>query len=87
MKAEEIDIYNEVDNFVEENDGEVTNTEIARHFFELGRNNAINKAYEWLRVELDKEEERHYIHVHGFDKKRRELFFEDFRKAMKGEQI
>ena len=43
-----IDIYNEVDNFVEENEGAVTHAEIARHFFELGRNNAIDKAYEWL---------------------------------------
>ena len=37
-----------VDNFVEENEGAVTHAEIARHFFELGRNNAIDKAYEWL---------------------------------------
>ena len=43
-----IDIYNEVDNFVEENEGEVTHTEIAQHFFKLGRNNAIDKACEWL---------------------------------------
>ena len=41
MTHNKIDIYNEVDNFVEENEGEVTNTEIARHFLELGRNNAI----------------------------------------------
>lgn len=41
---EKIDIYNEVDNFVEENEGEVTNTEIARHFFEFGRNSVIDKA-------------------------------------------
>lgn len=84
MTREQIDIYNELDNFVEENMGEVTHTEIARHFFELGRNNAINKACEWLRVELDKEEELHYIHVHGFDKERREIFLENFKKAMKG---
>lgn len=45
---EKIDIYNEVDNFVEENEGEVTHAEIARHFFELGRNNAIDKACKWL---------------------------------------
>ncbi len=44
----------------------------------------IDKACEWLRVELDKEE-LHYIHVHGFDKERREIFLEDFRKAMEGE--
>jgi hypothetical protein len=45
----------------------------------------IDKACDWLRVELDKEEERHYIHVHGFDKERREIFLENFKKAMKGE--
>ena len=45
----------------------------------------IDKACEWIRAELDKEEELHYIHVHGFDKERREVFLEDFRKAMKGE--
>lgn len=48
MTHNKIDIYNEVDNFVEENEGEVTNTEIAQHFFELGRNNAIDKACKWL---------------------------------------
>ena len=48
MTHNKIDIYNEVDNFVEENEGAVTHAEIARHFFELGRNNAIDKACEWL---------------------------------------
>lgn len=50
----------------------------------VGYSYAVDEACEWLRVELDKEEERHYIHVHGFDKERREIFLEDFRKAMKG---
>lgn len=87
MKAEEIDIYNEVDNFVEENEGEVTNTEIARHFFELGRNNAINKACEWLENNLDGylviEEDNYegcvkacYIHSN---------VYRDFMGAMKGD--
>lgn len=49
-RKRKIDIYNEVDNFVEENGGEVTHTEIARHFFELGRNNAIDKPH-WISVE------------------------------------
>ena len=44
----------------------------------------IRRACEWLRVELDKEEELHYIHVHGFDKERREIFLDNFKKAMKG---
>lgn len=46
----------------------------------------IDKACDWLRTELDKEEELHYIHVHGFDKERREIFLEELKKAMK-EQI
>lgn len=49
-----------------------------------GYKEAIEKACEWLHVELDKEEERHYIHVHGFDKERREIFLEELKKAMKG---
>ena len=81
-REEKIDIYNEVDNFVEENEGEVTYTEIARHFFELGRNNAIDKACEWL-------EKKAILYVwenceqgeHGIHK----TMLEDFRKAMKGE--
>ena len=52
--------------------------------WQSGYKEAIEKACEWLSAELDKEEERHYIHVHGFDKERREIFLEDFRKAMKG---
>lgn len=50
-----------------------------------GYKEAIEKACEWLSIELDKEEELHYIHVHGFDKERREVFLDDFKKAMKGE--
>lgn len=77
MKAEEIDIYNEVDNFVEENEGEVTNTEIAQHFFELGSNNAINKACEWLEETFkDGEVIAPLLLVQLIDK---------YRKAMKGE--
>lgn len=73
MKAEEINIYNEVDNFVEENEGEVTHTEIAQHFFELGRNNAINKACEYLEEYTPQkfEDVQNYV--------------KNFRKAMKGE--
>ena len=69
---EKIDIYNEVDNFVEENEGEVTHTEIARHFFELGRNNAIDKACEWL---------KEYIKWNDLCTLED---IEQFRKAMKG---
>lgn len=82
MKQGEIDIYNEVDNFVEENEGEVTNTEIARHFFELGRNNAINKACEWLDCYID-----NYLFIDAENKAgiRWDDFINDFKQAMKGE--
>lgn len=52
--------------------------------WQSGYKEAIDKACEWLREELDKEEDRHYIHVHGFDKECREIFLEQFCKAMKG---
>lgn len=53
--------------------------------WQSGYNEAIEKACEWLSAELDKEEERHYIHVHGFDKERRVIFLEELKKAMKGD--
>jgi hypothetical protein len=77
MTHRKIDIYNEIDNFVEENEGEVTHTEIARHFFEFGRNNAIDKACEWLEDTFkDGELIAPLLLVQLKDK---------FRKAMKGE--
>lgn len=81
MTREQIDIYNELDNFVEENMGEVTHTEIAQHFFELGRNNAINKACEWLDCHID-----NYLFIDAENKAgiRWEDFINDFREAMKG---
>lgn len=43
---------------------------------------AVDKAMDWLRVELDKMEEVHYIHVHGFDAERRKEFLERFKEVM-----
>ena len=78
MAHRKIDIYNELDNFVEENEGEVTHTEIARHFFELGRNNASDEACEWL--------EKNVCIVYNFSgDENTSTFMEDFREAMKGE--
>ena len=74
--TKKIDIYNEVDNFVEENEGEVTHTEIARHFFELGRNNAIDKACEWL--------EKNVADIWN-SPCNPDKIVENFRKAMKGD--
>lgn len=42
----------------------------------------IERACEWIRDELNKEEELHYIHVHGFDCERRNEFIERFKQAM-----
>jgi len=53
--------------------------------WQSGYKEAIEKACEWLSVELDKEEELHYIHLHGFDKERRGIFLEELKKAMKGD--
>lgn len=80
-RKRKIDIYNELDNFVEENEGEVTHTEIARHFFELGRNNAIDKACEWLHTALYLDHERSIEHRYAT----LEELLNDFRKAMKGD--
>ena len=77
-RKEQFDIYNELDNFVEENMGEVTHTEIAQHFFELGRNNAINKACEWL-------EQNAYHYCDDIDTLHESALIGDFRHAMKGE--
>ena len=48
IMSENIDIYSELDRYVEENMGDVSKTDIAKHFFELGQKSAINKACQWL---------------------------------------
>ena len=39
-----MDIYTELDNFVEENEGQVTLTDVAKHFAEYGYKYAIEDA-------------------------------------------
>ena len=73
-----MDIYNELDYFVEDNMGDVSQIDIATHFFALGQKDAINKACEWLDNELPKyimegREGRPYISV---------ALVDDFKKAM-----
>ena len=75
---EQIDIYNEVDNFVEENVGEVSHTEIARHFYEVGRNNAIEEACEWL------DENMNDVGIRFMRGDEIKDIVDLFRKAMKG---
>lgn len=52
MTRENIDIYDELDRYVEKNMGDVSQTDIAKHFFELGQKDAIDKACEWLNKNL-----------------------------------
>ena len=80
-RKRKIDIYNELDNFVEENEGEVTHTEIARHFFKLGRNNAIDMACEWLYEYNRKQADKMFGTVHTADVT---INVAQFRKDMKG---
>ena len=47
-----MDIYAELDNFVEENEGQVTLTDVAKHFADYGYQYAVEKACEWLRAHL-----------------------------------
>lgn len=55
---------------------------IAKRFYDFGHNAFVTKACEWINDELNKEEELHYIHVHGFDSERRKEFLERFKQAM-----
>lgn len=74
--------------FIDEEEKELHTQDIQDSFIngaEWADRTMIERACEWLRIELDKMEEVHYIHVHGFDAERRKEFLEQFKKAMKGE--
>ena len=47
-----MDIYAELDKFVEENEGQVTLTDVVKHFADYGYQYAIDKACEWLQENL-----------------------------------
>lgn len=47
--SKEIDIYAELDNFVEENEGEVSLTDVAKHFTEYSYKYAIENVCLWLK--------------------------------------
>ena len=63
-----MDIYAELDNFVEENEGQVTLTDVAKHFAEYGYQYAVEKIFKciedqaifgWIEdIEVDKFLER-----------------------------
>lgn len=46
--SKKMDIYTELDNFVEENGGQVTLTDVAKHFADYGYKNATDKVCELL---------------------------------------
>lgn len=50
--SKNMDIYAELDNFVEENEGQVTLTDVAKHFAEHGYQYAIDKACEFIRLHI-----------------------------------
>ena len=70
--SKKMDIYSELDNFVEENEGQVTLTDVAKHFAEHGYQYAVEKAVEFL-----KEKE-----FGDWIEQEASSFIEDFRKAM-----
>ena len=43
-----MDIYTELDNFVEENEGQVTLTDVAKHFADYGYQRAVEETHDWL---------------------------------------
>lgn len=50
--SKKMDIYAELDDFVEENEGQVTLTDVAKHFAEYGYQHAVDKACEWIRLHI-----------------------------------
>ena len=46
--SNEMDIYAELDNFVEENEGQVILTDVAKHFADYGYQYAVEKAFDIL---------------------------------------
>lgn len=59
-----MDIYEEIDRFLEENLGEASITDTAKHFFKLGQNNP-----NWISVEdeLPKEQGRYMFRLSNGD--------------------
>ena len=67
-----MDIYAELDNFIKKNEGQVTLTDVAKHFAKYGYQYAVDKAVEFL-----KEKE-----FGDWIEQEATSFIEDFRKAM-----
>jgi hypothetical protein len=50
--SKQIDIYAELDDFIEENEGQVTLTDVAKHFTEYGYQHCREKTMKVLREDL-----------------------------------
>jgi hypothetical protein len=50
--SKQMDIYSELDNFVEENEGQVTLTDVAKHFADYGYRHCREKALKVLREDI-----------------------------------
>ena len=48
-----MDIYAELDDCVEENEGQVTLTDVAKHFSNYGYQYAIEETYKWLSMQKE----------------------------------
>lgn len=48
IMSKQMDIYEELDNFIEENEGQVTLTDVAKHFTEYGYQHCREKALKVL---------------------------------------
>lgn len=52
-----MDIYAELDNFVEKNEGQVTLTDVAQHFSEYGYQHAVDKICELMEKNMSEKYE------------------------------
>ena len=51
--SKKMDIYTELDNFVEENEGQVTLTDVAKHFTDYGYQRAVEETHKWLSMQKE----------------------------------
>lgn len=78
--SKKMDIYTELDNFVEENEGQVTLTDVAKHFADYAHQYAVDKAYELIEKLCDS---HNIVSIKDGKYKNRSWLEEEFRKAMK----
>lgn len=77
--SKKMDIYTELDSFVEENEGQVTLTDVAKHFSEYGYQYAVDNACELIDKLCDS---HNIVSIKDGKYKSRSWLEEQFRKAM-----